>query len=169
MLHRAGIERARGLIAAVGSDTDNVYIVLTARGLRPDLYVIARASTIEAERTLRRAGASRVVSPYLIGGIQMAHAALKPAVVDFLDLATRSQNLDLQMEQVAVGSLSRLVGRTLVEANLRQQFGVIVVAIQRRGGPMDFNPEPEARLEAGDELIVLGRPENLRELEIAAR
>ncbi len=168
MLKRVGIERARGLIAAVGTDAENVYIVLTARLLRPDLFIIGRAETEDARRKLLRAGADRVVSPYQIGALQLAQTALRPAVVDFVQLATSSENLELTMEQVRLEEGSDLVGRSIVDANLRQRFRVIVVAIQRADGRMEFNPSSDTTMNRGDQLVVLGPPDNLRKLEALA-
>ena len=168
VLKRIGIERARGFIAAVGTDAENVYAVLTARLLRPDLFIIGRAETEDAQSKLHRAGADRVLSPYQIGGLQLAQTALRPAVVDFVQLATSSDNLDLNMEQVKIGAGSYLADRTIIEANLRQRFGVIVVGIQRPDGTMQFNPAPETPMRVGDFLVVLGQARNLRELEAAA-
>jgi voltage-gated potassium channel len=168
VLKRVGIDRARGLIAAVGTDAENVYTVLTARVLRPDLFIIGRADSEDARRKLLRAGANRVVSPYQIGALQLAQTALRPAVVDFVELATRSENLELAMEQVRIGEGSSLANRSIVEASLRQRFGVIVVGIQRSEGRMEFNPAPEAVMHAGDQLVVLGRPEQFKDLESAA-
>jgi voltage-gated potassium channel len=169
VLGKLRIDKARGLIAALGTDAENVYTILTARGLRPDLFVIARADSEDAGRKMQRAGANRVVSPYQIGAIRLAQTALRPAVVDFVELATSSENLELAMEQVGIGSESALAGQTIVEANVRQRFGVIVVGIQRTGGKMEFNPPHDAVMRAGDELVVLGRPEQLKDLEVAAR
>ncbi len=168
ILQRVGIDRARGLIAALGTDAENVYAILTARGLRRDLFIIARADSDDAGRKLLRAGADRYISPYQIGATQMAQTALRPAVVDFVHLATSSENLELAMEQVRIAAGSALDGRLIVEANLRQQFGVIVVGIQRHDGRMEFNPSPETAMHADDQLVVLGRPEQLRGLETAA-
>ena len=168
VLKRVGIDRARGLIAAVGTDAENVYAVLSARLLRPDLLIIGRAETDDAKRKLVRAGADRVVSPYQIGGFQMAQLAVRPAVVDFVHLATSSAHLDLAMEQVRLGAASPLAGQTLVGANLRQRFGVVVVGIQRADGRMDFNPAPDTGMNAGDHLVVLGPPDSVKQLEAAA-
>jgi voltage-gated potassium channel len=165
VLERAGIHRARGLIAAVGTDAENVYTVLTARVMRPDLFIIARVESDDAERKLRRAGADRVISPYRIGAAHMAQTALRPAVVDFVQLATRSGHLDLSMEQVQVPQGTPLVGQSIVDAGIRQKFGVIIVGIKRVDGSMEFNPPPEAVIRAGDELVVLGRPESVKALE----
>ena len=116
-----------------------------------------------------RAGADRVVSPYQIGGLQLAQTALRPAVVDFVQLATSSDNLELNMEQVQIARGRRsLAGQSIVEANLRQRFGVVVVGIQRSDGRMEFNPSPDAVMRAGDHLVVLGHLDKLRELDAAA-
>ena len=168
VLERVRIERARGLIAAVSTDAENVYAVLTARLLHPALFIIGRAETDDAKSKLVRAGADRVLSPYQIGGLQLAQTALRPAVVDFVQLATSSDNLDLNMEQVRIEGGASLAGRTIIEANLRQRFGVVVVGIQRADGRMEFNPAPDVTMEPGDYLVVLGKSESLRELEVVA-
>jgi len=169
VLKRVGVDRARGLIAAVSTDAENVYAVLTARVMRPDLFIIARVESEDAEPKLLRAGANRVISPYTMGAIQMAHTALRPAVVDFMRLATSSEHLDLSAEQIELTPGGSLVGQSIREAELRQRFGVIVVAIRRAAGHMEFNPSPEARLLAGDQLVLLGSTEKLRELDAVAR
>lgn len=169
VLRRLSIHRARGFIAAVSTDADNVFAILTARLLRPDLFIIGRAETEDAKAKLVRAGADRVLSPYQIGGLQLAQTALRPAVVDFVQLATSSDNLDLNMEQVQIGEGAPLAGHSLIDAQLRQRFGVVVVGIQRAGGGMEFNPAPESVMRVGDFLVVLGQARNLRELEAAAR
>ena len=168
VLRRVGIERARGLIAAVGTDAENVYAVLSARVLRPDLFIVGRAETEDATVKLRRAGASRVVSPYEIGGLQIAQTALRPAVVDFFELATSSDNLELAMEEITVAGNSGLARRSILDANLRQRFGVIVVGIQRSDLHMEFNPDPDMIIGGGDKLVVLGRPDSLKKLETEA-
>ncbi len=168
VLRRLHVDRARGLIAAVGTDAENVYIVLTARVMRQDLYILGRAETEDAERKLLKAGANRVVSPYRIGGRELAQTALRPAVVDFFELATRAGNLELAIEQVAIADGSVLAGSTIIQANVRQRFGAIVVGIQRRDGRMEFNPPGDAAMQPGDQLVVLGRVDGLHELEQAA-
>jgi voltage-gated potassium channel len=165
VLRQAGIDRARGLIAAVGTDAENVYTVLSARVLNPNLFIVARAENHDSIQKMERAGADRVISPYQIGAMQMAQTAIRPAVVDFVELATSADNLDLSMEEIVIDARSLLAGKTIVNANIRQRFGVIVVAIQRRDNRMEFNPEPETVLNAGDKLVVLGRPESLKSLE----
>jgi len=168
VLKRVGIDRARGLIAAVGTDAENVYAVLSARVMRPDLFIVGRAETEDATQKLKRAGADRVISPYQIGGMQIAQTALRPAVVDFVELATNSDNLDLAMEEITIAGSSSLAMQSILDANLRQRYGVIVVGIQRQDRSMEFNPEPDTAIRAGDKLVVLGRPESLRRLEIEA-
>ena len=168
VLKRVGIERARGLIAAVGSDAENVYAVLSARVMRPDLFIVGRAGTDDATMKLKRAGADRVISPYQIGAMQIAQTALRPAVVDFVEFATNSDNLDLAMEQITIAGSSSLATQSILDANLRQRYGVIVVGIQRQDRSMEFNPEPDTAIRAGDRLVVLGRPESLRRLAAEA-
>ena len=168
VLKRVGIDRARGLIAVVGTDAENVYAVLSARVLRPELFIVGRAETEDATIKLKRAGADRVISPYQIGAVQIAQTALRPAVVDFVEFATRTNNLELAMEEILIAPGSVLAGRSILDANLRQRYGVIVVGIQRSDRRMEFNPEPETAIRAGDKLVVLGRPNPLKDLEVEA-
>jgi voltage-gated potassium channel len=168
VLTRVGIDRARGLIAAVGTDAENVYAVLSARVMRPDLFIISRAETEDARIKLKRAGADRVLSPYQIGAVQIAQTALRPAVVDFVELATSADNLELAMEEITIAPGSALADESILAANLRQRYGVIVVGILRLDSRMEFNPDPEARMHSGDKLVVLGRPESLKRLETHA-
>jgi voltage-gated potassium channel len=168
VLQRAGIERARGLITAVGTDAENVYTVLTARVLNPDLFIISRSESGDSARKLRAAGANRVISPYQIGAVQIAQTAIRPAVVDFFDLATSSDNLELAMEQITISPQSALADHSIIDANLRQRFGVIVVAIQRVDQRMEFNPEPATLMRPGDRLVVLGGTDSLKQLEVEA-
>jgi voltage-gated potassium channel len=169
VLKEAGIDRARGLIAAVGTDAENVYTVLSARVLNPNLFIVGRAEGEDSVVKLERAGASRVISPYQIGAMQMAQTALRPTVVDFVALATNVENFELSMEEITIGDTSPLAGQTILGANLRQRFGVVVVAIQRDTNRMEFNPEPDALMRGGDKLVVLGRPESLKSLEVEAK
>jgi voltage-gated potassium channel len=168
VLKRVGIARARGVIAVVGTDAENVYAVLTARVLRPDVFIVTRAENDESAAKLKRAGADRVVSPYQIGGMQIAQTAVRPAVVDFVELATSAGNLELAMEEIAIGATSEFADRSILDANVRQRYGAIVVGIQREDRRMEFNPEPDTRIRAGDKLVVLGRPDSLKRLETDA-
>ena len=159
-----GIMNARGLVTAVNSDANNVFITLTAKGLRPDIFVLARASEERNEEKLLKAGATRVVSPYLIGARRMAHVLKRPTVVDFLDIATMGNHLGLIMEEAEVGHKSGFIGKNLIESQLRQDFGVIIVAIKKKSGHMVFNPAPIEKLEAGDVIVVIGQKGDLKRM-----
>jgi len=163
-LIKAGIMDAKGLVTAVTNDADNVFIILTAKGLRPDIFVLSRSSDVKNEGKLIRAGASRVVSPYLIGGRRMAQILIKPTVIDFIDIAMMNNNLDLVMEEAKIGAESELVGKNLIESNLRQDYGIIIVAIKKKIGGMVFNPMPTERFDAEDIIIVLGKNEDMAKM-----
>jgi voltage-gated potassium channel len=163
VLKEAGIEKARGLVAALGTDVDNTYITLSARGLYPGLFITARASDTEAESKLKRAGADRIVSPNSIGARRMAMLALRPAVVDFLDTITRRRGPELQMENVAIGENSSLNGQT-VDA-VRQCSKATVMAISKKTGRFLANPPGDEKIAAGDSLIIMGTSEQLGSLE----
>ena len=168
VLRRAGVERAQALVTVAASDADNLYITLSARLLNDKLFIVSRAEADPAEQKLKRAGANRVVAPYAIGGSRVAHAVLRPNVVDFLDLATRPEFADLQIEETEIRPGSRLAGATLRDSKLRDEFGIIVVAIKKPGRAMVFNPPGDARMEAGDTLIALGHPNQISQLESEA-
>ncbi|MFL6303610.1 MAG: potassium channel family protein [Candidatus Sulfotelmatobacter sp.] len=166
-LRQAQIERASGLIAATTTDATNLYIVLTARGLNPHLKIIARASEDAAEKHLLTAGANSVVSPYSFAGQRIAQSLLRPHVVSFLDTATTHLGMDLEIGEVHITSGSMFAGKTLESSRIRQERGVIVLAIKRRDG-MRFNPAPDERIEPDDCLIAMGEPAQLRQLEQTA-
>jgi voltage-gated potassium channel len=165
VLRRAGVERARALVTAAASDADNLFITMSARLLSERLVIVARAEGEGVEVKLRRAGASRVVSPYAIGGHRVAQAVLRPNAVDFIELATRTGHLELQIEEVEVAPASTLVGRSLKASPVRSELGIIVVAIKKPGAKMTFNPPPDTTLESGDLLITLGHRQQLDRLE----
>jgi len=165
ILEQAGIEKAKGLISVLSSDANNLYVVLSARGLNPDLRIVARASEEGAEQKLIRAGADSVVSPYYIGGLRIAHTLIKPAVVDFIEFATRSENLELQMEEVKVKDDSHIIDHSLDQCGIRRDMGVIIVAIKRASGNMEFNPTSTCVIRQGDTLVVMGETKQLQELE----
>ncbi|OGR07063.1 MAG: potassium transporter TrkA [Deltaproteobacteria bacterium RIFOXYD12_FULL_50_9] len=162
----AGVAQAKGLIAVVSSDAENVYIVLSARGLNPELFILARSSGIEgAETKLLRAGANKVISPYFIGGCRMAQLIVRPTVIDFVDLTVHGGELGLRLEELAVSGGSQYVDQALLESDIRKEFDLIVVAIKRDHGEMIFNPSPQTKIFAGDTLVVLGEYENIKALE----
>ena len=165
VLRLAGIGRARGLVACLNDDAHNVYTVLVARSLNPNLFIVARAGEEGAEARIRHAGADRAVNPYQHGGERLAHLLTKPTVVDFLDFSLGPPGeRQLQLEQVALTGGSTLPGVTLAEADLRRRCGVGVVAVQR-GARLFPNPEPDLRLEESDVLVVLGTREQLDDFE----
>ena len=166
-LRDAQIDRARGLVAATTTDATNLYIVLTARTLNPRLHIIARASEDLAEKHLLTAGADSVVSPYIFAGQRIAQSFLRPHVVSFLDTATTHLGMDLEIGQIPVVPRSPFAGKTIETSRIRQDRGVIILAIKREAG-MRFNPAPDDRIEAGDFLIAMGEPQQLRALEQTA-
>ena len=165
LLIRAGVERARGLITVVGSDADNVFLVLLARQMNPDIFIVARAVMNSAKRTLTAAGANKVVSPYDLGARRMAHAILRPAVIEFLEMAFADDNIDVEVEQITVKGKSPVVRRTLYEAEIRPRFNVIVISIKKEDGRMVFNPDSETLLEKNDVVVVVGQAANIKGLE----
>ena len=164
VLIEAGIERAKGLISVVLSDADNLFITMTARGLNPGLFILARAEEEKSHKKLLRAGANRVVLPYLIGGQKMAHTITKPAVTDFLELTIHDKDIELEMGELLVKDRSRLKGVTLADSGIRQEMNVIIVAIRKENREMAFNPSSETRIETGDTLIALGPDNDLKKL-----
>ena len=166
-LRQLHIERASGLVAATTTDATNLYIVLTARNLNPKLKIIARASEEDAEKHLLKAGADAVVSPYSFAGQRIAQSFLRPHVVSFLDTATTHLGMDLEIGEVEVSAHSEFAGKTVGSSRIRQERGVIILAIKREQG-MRFNPLPEDTIQPGDTLIAMGQPAQLRQLEQAA-
>ncbi len=170
-LDEARISTARGLIAALPDDMANLFVCLSAKGLRPELEVVARASEEEGIGKLRKAGADHVISPTVTGGSRMASILLRPQVVSFLDVVTGDEDLKLRLEELAVPADSRLAGQTLSEAQIPDKTGLIVIAIRHAGGDGAFiyNPGPHEQIRANDVLIVLGGPEQIDSLQDAAR
>ncbi len=166
VLDEARIREARGLVAATTTDATNLYVVLTARTLNPNIKIIARASEEEAEKHLRTAGADTVISPYHFAGSRIAQTFLRPHVLDFLDSATVHLGIDLEIDEIYVTESSSLAGKTIGGSRIRQDTGVIVLAIKRADG-MHFNPAPEDPIRVGDYLIAMGEPAKLRSLEQA--
>src|ERR1017187_4452262 len=164
-LRQAGVDRARGLVAALGTDADNLFLLLSAKGLNPRIYVAARAAEEGAEAKMRRAGADAVFAPYSIAGHRLAQSLLRPHVVQFLDFTTKDVGEDIAIEQVRVAATSEMVSKTIKEMHLHKEVGVIFMAFHKKGGKMVFTPPADTAVQGGDYLIVMGRPDNLRTLE----
>lgn len=167
VLQRAGVDKARGLITAISTDADNVYVTLTAKGLRPDLPVVTRAQEQGAQKKLMKAGATKVVMPYESAGQILAHSILRPNVTDFIESVTTGDmaKLNLQLEEIAIAPNSQIAGNTLQQSEIRRKLGIIIVAMKKKDGAMGFDPAADSRIEAGDCLIALGTAESLRKLE----
>jgi voltage-gated potassium channel len=168
VLLEAGADRAHGLVACLSADADNLFVCLSARDLKSDLTIIARAYEEETMDKLYRAGATHVVSPNVSGAVRMASMLVRPSVVSFLDITTRSSDLDLRIEQATIPDSSALADRTLAEAEIPARTGLIVMAVRstngRQQGHFTFNPSADTRLKAGDELIVLGTQDQIERL-----
>jgi voltage-gated potassium channel len=168
VLKAAGIERARGIVCAVSSDPDNLYITLTARDLNKTARIVARANDESAVGRLLKAGADKVVSPAITGSTRMSQMLLRPAVADFIELATMTERLELEIEQIEMGPDSPFVGRALKDTSIRSDHGVIVIAIRRAGGEMIFNPSADTIIEERDALVTIGSHTSLEALERTA-
>ena len=163
-LIKAGIERAKGLVSVLATDTDNVFLVLTARQLNPDLDIIARAGEERSKAKLKAAGATTVESPYEMGALRLAQRILRPKVTSFLDFALSTKRKDILMEELPVSNASGLANLTLKDSGIRQRYNLIVIAIEKATGEMLFNPSFEALITAGDTLIAVGEEPNLHAL-----
>jgi voltage-gated potassium channel len=164
-LHAAGIERARGIVASSDSDADNLFITISARAMRPNILVVARASDAEAHRKLLRAGADRVTQPFATAGSTMAKLVLRPQVAAFLDVVTTEAGPDTRLEEIEVTPASDCAGRTIRELRIRHETGALVIAVRRRDGSFDTTPSPDVVLEPGDVIIAVGTDGELRSLE----
>jgi len=163
-LESAGIKHAKGLIACADSDTSNVYVTLSARVISPNLYIIARASTLDTEAKMKRAGANRVISPYFIAGNRMAAMALRPVAVDFLDTVMHSENVELELEEYKIDGSSKLVGKPLHELQLKQKTGATILAVKHNSGKFNLQPGANTVFSIGDVMVALGTEEQLEKL-----
>ena len=166
VLRSAGLDRARGLVAATTTDATNIYIVLTAKSLNPNLKIIARASEERAEKHLKTAGADVVISPYSAAGHRIAQSFLRPNVLDFLDIATaHAGTLEMVIEEIRIGPHSPLAQTTVGGSRIHHQFGIMILAIRRNDGEIRFNPHATESIHSGDYLIAMGEPSQLGRLE----
>ncbi len=165
LLKRAGIEKARGLVTAVGTDADNVFLTLIAKQLNPRLHVVSRAIQNSAKRTLQAAGADNVISPYDLGARRMAHAILRPTVIRFLELAFADDNTDILVEEIEVKANSRLLNVELKDSGIRQKLDLIILTIRKADDSMIFNPKADTRIELDDTLVVVGRAKSIDQMQ----
>ena len=161
---RAGIKRAKGLLTVLATDSDNVFLVLTARQHNPDLFIVARAEMNATKKTLSAAGADKVISPYDLGARRMAHAVLRPTVIHFLELAFADDETDIQLEEATVGENSSLIGVTLKDSNIRRDMNLIIISIKKSDGSMVFNPSADYLITEGDTVVAVGDSRNLMKL-----
>jgi voltage-gated potassium channel len=164
-LLRAGLDRAKGLVAASDDDADNLYIALSARAVRPELQIVARASDEDAEKKLKLAGADRVVLPYATAGRTMASLVLKPHVTAFLDAVTTATGPDLHLSEIEVSDACAQAGKTIRDIRVRHETGAIIIALRKKDGTFDTTPEPDVVVEAGDVLVGVGTTDELQRLE----
>jgi len=162
-LLEAGIKRAKGIVCVLPSDALNLYVILTAKELNPDIFILSRSEEEESEHRLLRAGADRVMSPYTLGGMRMAMAILRPAMLDFIEITTRRQSLELRMEEISICEGSPIIGKSIGESGIRQKYGLIIVAVKKDSGKMIFNPLANYIIERGDMVIALGEEHNVKQ------
>ncbi len=169
VLTTASIQKAKGLVAVLSNDAENVFTTLSAKALNPDLYVVARAVEEETESKLKKAGANRVVKPYEIGGNRMAELLLRPGVIEFIDVVARERSVDLSMEEFLVNEKSELIGKSLAESPIRKELNIIIVSINKQKGGFIYNPKSSTVIEKDDKLIALGEKANLAEMNKLCR
>lgn len=165
VLERAGITQASGIIAGVGTDQGNVELVQRAMQMNPDIFIVARASRESSKKALEDAGAHKVISPYDIGARRMAHAILRPTVIQFLETAFNDASTEFQFEEIRVSQGAKLANVSLMDSGIRQDLNLIVIAIQDQNGEMMFNPKADTRFTVGDTIVVMGSAKSIKQLE----
>jgi voltage-gated potassium channel len=160
----AGIKRAKGIVCVLPSDAENLYVILTAKELNQNIYIMSRSEDESSEHRLVRAGADRVISPYKLGGVRMAMAILRPAMLDFIEITSRRQSLELRMEEIPIHPGSQFIGKSLENSGIRQHYGLIVITVKKDSGKMIFNPLADYVIAEGDRLIAMGEDENVKKL-----
>lgn len=169
ILIMAGIKRARGLVSAIASEAGNVYLTLSARQLNPKIIIIARSDSGPAEKKIYRAGANRVICPHELGGMRMAFSMLRPNVVDFMEIESAGEDLDISIEEIIVPQGSSLDGILLKDSDLKGKLDLMVVAIKKPSKEIHYNPNANMKIEMGDVLVLLGRRENLTRLDLTVK
>jgi voltage-gated potassium channel len=167
ILIEAGIKRAKGIVCVLPSDAENLYVILTAKELNQQIYIISRSEEEESEHRLLRAGADRVMSPNTLGGVRMAMAILRPAMLDFIEITTRQQSLELRMEEISICKGSPFITQSLEDSGIRKRYGLIIVAVKKDSGKMIFNPMANYIIAEGDRLIAMGEDENVKQFSEA--
>jgi voltage-gated potassium channel len=165
VLYKAGLKNAKAIITALSTDAQNVYVTLSARQAAPNITIISRAESEESIKKLELAGANRALTPHLLGGLRMAQLVLRPTVINFLDMAIHGNDLNLQMEEVIIPESSKIVGKNLIESQLRPRFNLIIIAIKKEDGTMIYNPQAGEILEGRDTLIVVGKKTDLKKFK----
>ncbi|MCF8106921.1 MAG: TrkA family potassium uptake protein [Desulfohalobiaceae bacterium] len=165
ILQKAGIQRAKAIITTLNTDAKNLYVTLSSRQLNPAITIIARAESEDSVQKLEYAGANKVLTPYLFGGLRMAQMVLRPSVINFLEMAMHGENISLQMEELELTARSSLPGKNLIDSKLRSRFNLIIIAIKNQNGEMSYNPKAEVELQVGDTLIVVGTKPDLKEVK----
>ncbi|UCH64757.1 MAG: potassium channel protein [Ignavibacterium sp.] len=166
-LRRVGVGRAKGLVAVLSSDAENVFATLSAKSLNPNIFVVARAIEYDTESKLIKAGADRVVKPYELGGVRMAELLLRPGVMDFIDVVARDKKIDLEIEEITVKQGSAMHKKTLAELPLRSELNIIIVAVQNEEkGIFIYNPQSDTIVDEGNKLIAIGERANLTKLSV---
>jgi voltage-gated potassium channel len=162
-LIEAGIKKAKGIICVLPSDAENLYVILTAKELNQNIFIMSRSEEEESEHRLIRAGADRVMSPYTLGGVRMAMAILRPAMLDFIEITTSRQSLELRMEEISICKGSPFIGQSLEGSEIRKRYGLIIVAVKKDSGKMIFNPMANYTIDEDDRLIAMGENENVKQ------
>ncbi|MCG6893201.1 MAG: potassium channel protein [Desulfobacteraceae bacterium] len=165
VLEKAGIQRAKGIITSVATDADNVFLVIIAKQLNPDLFIVARAEQNSVKKTLLAAGADKVISPYDLGARRMAHAILRPTVIQFLEMAFADDSIDIQIEEIRIKPDSKMAGLTMKDSGIRQKYDLMIMVIRKPDGSMVFNPKADTVMEAGDVMVVVGSAKSIQRLD----
>ena len=165
ILYQAGIERAKTLIGVLKDDQDNLFLTLSARSLKSDLYILTRATSPSSIPKMERAGADKVINPYEAAGTKLARQAMIPGVVEFIELIMNRGNLDLALETISIKSAPRAEGKSIIELEIRKNYNIIITAVEQLAGEANFNPDPSYKFKANDKLIALGTVENLSRFE----
>ena len=165
ILMKAHVKSAKGLIAVVSTDADNVFLVLIAKQINPELLIVGRASQNATKKTLSAAGADKVISPYELGARRMAHAILRPTVIKFLEMAFADDSVDIQVEEIRIGPRSRFAGQSMMESGIRKDFDLIIIVIRKPDDQMVFNPTANTIIEAEDVMVVVGSARDIRRFE----